>query len=293
MQSDSNGGWPPRFADRNSTGHQLTNTFHFNDSHSSTGTTYSVRPEGHIYEEVGPPSHPPPYFCAGGDMDGRIPSIHQTLDHQHHLRGSPSSLCSMCSRHCSGQRGPSPPTLPLCNCVAHGMQQPFCNHHGPLAQPQPLNRTLTNGHTNPAQQCNSPPCTLHTSSVIGDQLHHGTPCIVHPHNTMVGISNQRYTAPAATMTPDNSLPNGQGDNNSKPKDRSLSPFAFLRKHNRDSKASTNTMLDNSSGKSVLMCSRRWIAAIILTLIFIVVVSVAVALAVIYIGKSLLFNDLKN
>lgn len=272
--------------DRSSSGHQLTNAFHVNDNQSMSGTSYSTRPEGHIYEEVGPPTQPPPYFTGNGDMDTRIPSIHQTMDH--HLRGSPSSLCSMCSRRCTGHRGqPSPPNLPACGCMSHGMQQPFCNLHGSISpSPHPLHTpmSLNNGHSNPAQQC-SPTCNLHAASpaAMGDHLHHGAPCTLHPHSTLAGVSNQRYTAAAGTIAADPSLHNNQLETNKKPKDRSLSPFGFLRKNNRDSKVSNNT--DSSSSKSVLMCSRRWLVAIALTLALIVVLSVAVGLVVTFTGES--------
>jgi len=105
-------------------------------------------------------------------------------------------------------------------------------------------------------------------------------CPLHQQAMMGGISNQRYTT--STLSPDQ-LHNQTTDSNSNTKandtSRSLSPFAFLRKHNRDSKASTNNMLDNSSSKSLLMCNRKWLVAVVLTLVLILILSVAVGLVV--------------
>ncbi|XP_067942491.1 uncharacterized protein [Watersipora subatra] len=276
-QSDSTRGRSTGLTDRPGSAQQPA-SFHFNDNHSSTGTAYSLRPEGHIYEEVGPPQ-PPPYICTHGEAEGCIPSVHHhTMDQHMMMRGSPSSLCSMCSRHCNGHRAqPSPPTLPHCNCAQHGMQQPFCNHHGSMPHHQiHVPTAVRSGHINPAQLC-SPTCTLHSSlGPNADPLHHGLPCSLHPQASLASVTNQRYTAP--TLTPD-TLHNSRVENSGKPKNRSLSPFAFLRKNDRDSKTSTNTMLDSSSNESVLKRNRTWLIAIVLTLVLIVLLSVSVGLVV--------------
>lgn len=276
VQTDNNA-WP-RFADRASTGHQLANAFQFGEPRSGTATPTGYNfdhPERHIYEEVGPPPHPPPYLT-GGDMDTRI-SPHM----DHHFRGSPASLCSRCSVRCSGNgHPPQPPSLPACNCMSpatavHGMAPHLCNIHSSISQHQmQQQRTLNDSPSSQHMQCSPPPpCTLHHN----EHLHHGLPCTLHHQSSTMGVTNQRYTG---TITP-GAAHHNQTQTSTKTKDsnRSLSPFAFLKKHNRDSKASTNTMLDNSSGKSVLMCSRKWLVAIVLTLVLIVVLSVAVGLVV--------------
>lgn len=222
-------------------------------------------------------------------MESRIPSVHQTMDH--HFRGSPASLCSSCSVRCTEHSAPPqqpPPSLPMCNCgnpmmSTHTLpQQPFCSFHGSITphhlhhqrQASGSPRTLNNGYE---QQCpgSNTPCTLHHNSIADP--HHTMPCTLH---NPLGISNHRYTGtiPADTATHHNK--------DTKSSNRSLSPFAFLRKNNRDSKTSTNTMLDNTSSKSMLVCSRRWLVAIILTLVLITILSIAVGLVVTFTGRSL-------
>lgn len=238
-------------------------------------------------------------------MDPRIPSVHQTMEQGGGFRGSPASLCSRCSVRCSGgHQQQQPPTLPLCNCmssaaIASGSgspltlpHQPFCNIHSSVPHLQQLqsansSRTLNNSYHNPHQQCNSPAtvCSLHHSASpvnLELQLHQQqqqhsalSACTLH-HPT--AVSNQRYADSSRSPAPD-----------AKTKDRSLSPFAFLRKNNRDSKASSNTILDNASSKSALMsCNRKWLVAIVLTLVLIILVSVAVGLVVTFTGN---FTDL--
>lgn len=278
----------------------IANAFQFGDGHGSAATTYQPggSVSGHIYEEVGPPSNPPPY------METRVPGMHPAMDPHHHYRESPISMCGSCGT-CSSRFNihhqpltsmPSlPPNASLCNCAdtmipsPHTMshqQQPHCcssmNSSIPGHQMHTSSSPLTLPHL--SNSARSSPTQVHTSiHHTGDHRH--MTCPLHQHGTIGAVNNQRYTA---TMMLGEHPHNQTTDSNSNTKansdSRSLSPFAFLRKHNRDSKASTNTMLDSSSSKSLLMCNRKWLVAIVLTLVLILVLSVAVGLVVTFTGE---------
>ena len=237
-------------------------------------------------------------------MDPRVPGMHHPgMDL--HYRESPVSLCSSCGTCSSRFNNPhihpvSAPSLPpsssICNCtefmttphtMSHHQQPHFCNNiNSSISQHMNTSAAspLTLSHMNSTAR--SSPTQVHTSihHTMTDQRH--MTCPLHQHQMMAGVTNQRYTT--STLSPDQ-LHNQTTDSNSNTKanvdsSRSLSPFAFLRKHNRDSKASTNNMLDNSSSKSLLMCNRKLLVAVVLTLVLILILSVAVGLVVTFAGK---------
>lgn len=266
--SSSNEQWP-RFTDPHLAHHHsftLAHDFPLNiDSHS---VAYSGnRSEGHIYEEVGPPSQSgaPPYLNA--EML-EAHQLHQQRLHQQQL----GSLCSMCSVRCSPQgvvpRAPTLPSLPpMCHCGSSRPMSPLC-HHGSISHPTTSNTLNCNG-------C-APRCLAHQNP---QTLQNSGTAPVHTTNCLHGFTNQRYNPP-----PHDSDHNHEHQNSDSTDQRSSSPFSFLRKTNRDSKASTGNMLDNSSNKSGLTCSRKLLLIVALTLVLILVISVAVGLVAALTGK---------
>ena len=233
---------------------------------------YSGRSEGHIYEEVDPqPNQPPPYL--NSEMLEAHHRQQQILEQR--MRGSPASLCSMCSIRCSGHHNTMTasmaPSLPACNC------QSSCTlHTSSIAHTlSPSGSHLPLGCSRACTTSYQPACVHQNNAVRTNGSLPHTNCLL---NDGLSAINQRYTG---TMNPEM--------NHNHDESRSLSPmFRFMRKNNRDSKASTGNILDNSSSKSLLMCSRKFLLIILLTLILILVISVAVGLVVKFTGRCLVF-----